>query len=69
MLLIPALGKQKQVDLSEFEASMVYRASSRTARTVTQRNHVLERKQNTPVFWHNPCGGRWRQVELSGQPA
>ena len=31
MPLIPALGRQKQVDLCEFEVSLVYRASSRTA--------------------------------------
>jgi hypothetical protein len=34
--LIPALGRQRQV-ISEFEASLVYRVSSRTARA-TQRN-------------------------------
>jgi hypothetical protein len=28
--LIPALGGQGQMELSEFEASLVYRASSRT---------------------------------------
>ena len=30
--LIPALGRQRQADLCEFEASLVYRESSRTAR-------------------------------------
>ena len=30
MPLIPALRRQRQVDLCEFEASLVYRASSRT---------------------------------------
>ena len=29
--LILALGRQRQVDLCEFKASLVYRASSRTA--------------------------------------
>ena len=43
MLLIPALGRQRQVDLRDFEASLVYRASSRTARTI-QRDPV----SNTP---------------------
>ncbi|EGV99662.1 hypothetical protein I79_011655 [Cricetulus griseus] len=28
--LIPALGRQRQADLSEFEDSLVYKASSRT---------------------------------------
>jgi hypothetical protein len=36
--LIPALGRQRQVDFG-FEASLVYRVSSRTARA-TQRNPV-----------------------------
>ena len=40
MPLIPALGRQRQVDFSEFKASLVYRVSSRTVRTVTQRNPV-----------------------------
>ena len=40
--LITALGKQRQVDLNEFEASLFYRVSSRTARTVKQRNPVLK---------------------------
>jgi hypothetical protein len=38
MPLILALGRQRQVD-SEFEASLVYRVSSRTDRP-TQRNPV-----------------------------
>jgi hypothetical protein len=42
--LIPALGRQREVDLYEFKASLVYRANSRTVRDVTQRNLVL--KQN-----------------------
>jgi hypothetical protein len=33
MPLIPALGRQRQVDF-EFEASLVYRMSSRTARDI-----------------------------------
>jgi hypothetical protein len=37
--LIPALGWQRQADLCEFKASLVYRVSSRTARA-TQRNPV-----------------------------
>jgi hypothetical protein len=37
--LIPVLGRKK--DLCEFEASLIYKASSRVARTVTQRNPVL----------------------------
>ena len=40
MPLISALWRQRQVDLHEFEVSLVYKASFRTARTVTQRNPV-----------------------------
>jgi hypothetical protein len=40
MPLIPALGRQRQ-EISEFEASWVYRVTSRTART-SQRNPVLK---------------------------
>jgi hypothetical protein len=40
--LIPAPGRQRQAD---FEASLVYKVSSRTAR-VTQRNPVLEKNNN-----------------------
>jgi hypothetical protein len=40
--LIPALGKQGQA-ISEFEASQVYKVSSRTARAI-QRNSVLKNK-------------------------
>ena len=46
--LIPALGKQRQADLGEFLASLIYRMSSRTAR-VTQSNTCLwkTREKNT----------------------
>jgi hypothetical protein len=38
--LIQALERQRQADLSEFQASLVYGASSKTARDIVQRNHV-----------------------------
>ena len=38
--LIPALRRQRPVDLCEFKANLVYTVSSRTAKTVTQRNPV-----------------------------
>jgi hypothetical protein len=41
--LIPALGRQRQ-EISEFEASLVYKVSSRTARAI-QRNPVSKNKQ------------------------
>ena len=37
----PSTGRQRQVDLCEFKASLVYLESSRTARTI-QRNPVLK---------------------------
>ena len=43
MPLIPALGRQMQA-ISEFEASLVYRVSSRTAGT-TQRNPVSKNQK------------------------
>jgi hypothetical protein len=43
MPLIPALGRQRQADF-EFEASLVYRVSSRIARA-TQRNPVSKNKK------------------------
>ena len=45
MPLIPALGSQRQVDLCEFEASLVYKGGSRIARA-TQRNPVSEKQKN-----------------------
>ena len=45
MPLISALRKQKQVDLSEFEASLIYRASSRTARDSQRNCHQKKKKK------------------------
>jgi hypothetical protein len=45
MPLIQTLVRQRQVELCEFEASLVYRVSSRTTKVVTQRNHVSEKKR------------------------
>jgi hypothetical protein len=47
MPLILTLRRQRQADLCEFEASLVYRASSRTGRTVVQRKP--DSKQNNPL--------------------
>ena len=43
--MILTLGRQRQADHLSFEASLVYRANSRTARA-TQRNPVSKTKQN-----------------------
>ena len=45
-LLNPALGRQRQTDYCEFEANLVYRASSRTGTKATQRNPVSKKKSN-----------------------
>lgn len=49
MPLIPALGRQRQVDLYEFEVSLVYKVSYSSARAATWRNFVSKNnreKQN-----------------------
>ena len=43
--LLPALWRQSQAELSEFEANLVYKACSRTVRTVKQRNLVSKNKK------------------------
>ena len=53
LALIPALGRQRQVDLYEFEASLVYRVSSRTVRA-TQRNPVWKKKRKKGKEKRNP---------------
>ena len=58
LLIILALGRQRQEDLCEFEANLVYRASSRTDFKATPRNPVsknqkrekMKRKKEIP-----PC--------------
>ena len=45
MPLIPALDRQRQADLCEFEASLVYRVSSRKAPKATQRNPVSKKEE------------------------
>ena len=47
--LIPERGKQKKVNLCEFEASLVYRMRSRTARA-TQRKPV-SKSRNKKGWW------------------
>ena len=36
-----------EADLSEFKARLIYKANSRMARTVTQRNPVLKHQNTT----------------------
>ena len=44
--LIPSTGRQRQEDLYEFKASLVYRASSRIAKVVTQRKPCFKKQTN-----------------------
>jgi hypothetical protein len=48
MPLIPALVRQRKVDLCEFKACLSYRVSSRTAEA-TQRNPVSRNKKQTTI--------------------
>ena len=41
--LVPALERQRQAEFLEFEASLIYRVSSTTARA-TQRNTISKKK-------------------------
>jgi hypothetical protein len=41
----PSTQRQRQTDFCEFEASLVYRLSSRTAKSFTKRNPVPKNKQ------------------------
>ena len=45
MPLIPALWRQKQADLCEFEASLVYRMSSRTGSKATKKPYLKKEKK------------------------
>ena len=54
MPLILTLERQRQVDLSEFEVSLVYKESSRIARTATQRNPLSKNKQQQKSMFSVP---------------
>ena len=51
MLLIPALGRQ--VNLCEFEISLIYRVSSRTGSKATHRNPVSKNQKRKEESWRN----------------
>jgi hypothetical protein len=46
MPVVPALWRQRQVDLCELEASLVYQSTFRTAGAVTQRKPHLKKQKN-----------------------
>ena len=60
MPLIPTIGRQRQADLCEFKISLIYRVSSRTARTVTHKNPVSKNKKNSQaVVAHTFNSSTW----------
>ena len=56
--MILGLSGQRQAHLCEFEASLVYRASSRTARAVTERNPVSKQNNNKNKQQHQQRIGK-----------
>lgn len=49
MSLIPAVERKRQLDLCEYETSLVYRVSSRPARAVAQRRPILQNLEKKNV--------------------
>ena len=47
MPLVPALARQKNEDILQFWASMLYKACSRTARAVMHKNPVSKTTKHT----------------------
>jgi hypothetical protein len=46
MPLIPVLKGYRQADLCEFKVSLVYKANTRTSKSVTERNPVFKIQNN-----------------------
>jgi hypothetical protein len=57
--LIPALGRQRQADF-EFEASLVYKVSSRTARAVQKIKKKKEKEIGHGLDVHQLRNGWWK---------
>ena len=63
MPLIPALRRQKQVNLCEFETSLIYKVSCRTGSKATLGKPVSENKtkqretENETNKWNKLCLG------------
>lgn len=56
MPLVPAFSRQRRADLCEFKASLVYKASSSTAKAVTQRNPISKNQGKGGVEWRGGEG-------------
>ena len=52
--LISALTRQRQADLCEFKASLVYRASSRTSSKATEKPSLKTKQNKTKQKTQNP---------------
>ena len=59
MTLILALGRQRQVDLSEFEVSLIYKARSRTSKDTEKpylkRTKIKNKYKRHRVKTEKPC--------------
>ena len=55
--MIPALKRQRQVDLFEFEYNLVFRGSSRTARAT--QNPLLEMTNKQREMLQSPDTALW----------
>ena len=57
LIFDPSTQEQRQADLCEFKASLVYIMSFRTATAVTQRNAVLKNKRKKKTEKKNKYSG------------
>jgi hypothetical protein len=71
--VVTGLGRQRQVDLGDFKASLIYRASSKIARDI-QRNPVLKNKvtnnnnKSSYITLGHVCKGSFTLPEIFDQP-
>lgn len=60
MSLIPALGRQRQVELCETEANMIHRASSsQLSEAPTEKQNRKEKRKENPQQTYRSCVGQW----------
>jgi hypothetical protein len=57
MPLVPALGRQSQVDLCEFKTKLVYRESSRIAKAIRKMLSLSKNKKKTEFLLQKEGGG------------
>ena len=62
--LIPALGRQRQLDLCEFKASLVFRASSRTGSKATEKT-CLKTTATTTMFIHSKSSDKIHAIKYN----